>query len=186
MFCAGSGSLWAQKKPLDHSVYDGWQSVRSVKLSPDGRLVSYEVAPQEGDGTLYFKNLATGAELAVERGTAVKWAQDATWGLFTVKAPFAQTRQAKFDKKKADEQPKDSLAQIDLRIRAWKVIGASGSTELGYDAAPYLFAAQDVKGRKSRNLLVIDTATGTVDTLKNVSAFRASRSGTRLVVTTAK
>ena len=67
VFFAGNGSLWAQKKPLDHDVYDGWQSVAAIQLSPDGRLLSYEVRPQEGDGTLYLKNLATGAELPLER-----------------------------------------------------------------------------------------------------------------------
>ena len=67
VFCAAGGPARAQKKPLDHDVYDGWQSVRSVKLTPDGNLVSYEVNPQEGDGTLYIRNLQSGAELAVER-----------------------------------------------------------------------------------------------------------------------
>ena len=183
---ATNGSVWAQKKPLDHDVYDGWQSVRSVMLTPDGDLVSYEVTPQEGDGTLYIKNLKTGAELAVERGTGLKWAQDAAWGLFTVKAPFAETRQAKIDKKKKEDQPKDSLAKVDLRTLAWEIVGAAGTTDLGYDGAPYLFAAQEVKGRKSKNLLVINTATAAVDTLKNVSDFEASKSGSRLAVITAK
>ena len=186
MSCAVSGSAWAQKKPLDHSVYDGWQSVRSVTLTPDGSLVSYEVAPQEGDGTLYFKNLTTDAGIAVERGTALRMNHDGRFGFFTVKAPFAATRQAKIDKKKADDQPKDSLARIDLRTLKWEMVGAAGTTGAGYDAAPYLFAAQDVKGRKSKNLLVYNTATGSTDTLKNVSSFQASKSGTRLAVIAAK
>ena len=49
LLCAAA--LHAQKKPLDHDVYDGWQSVSAVQLSPDGRLLSYEIRPQEGDGT---------------------------------------------------------------------------------------------------------------------------------------
>ncbi len=179
-------SLQAQDKPLDHSVYDGWQSVRNVKISPDGKLLSWEVTPQEGDGTLFLRRLDSGAELAVERGSALKWAQDASYGLFTVKAPFADVRQAKIDKKKKDEQPKDSLARIDLTSLTWETVGAAGATALGYDAAPYLFAAQEVKGRKSKNLLVITPATGSVDTLKNVSDFAASKSGARLAVVTAK
>ncbi|MCR5351904.1 MAG: prolyl oligopeptidase family serine peptidase [Bacteroidales bacterium] len=167
-------------------MYDGWQSVRSVKLSPDGQLVSYEVNPQEGDGTLYVKNLQTGAEAVIARGSALRWAQDASYGLLTVKAPFADVRQAKIDKKKKDEQPKDSLAKIDLRSLTWEMIGASGTTAMGYDAAPYLFAAQEVKGEKSKNLLVITSATGAVDTLKHVSTFKTSADGTRLLVETAK
>ena len=43
--------LQAQKKPLDHSVYDSWQAVANVNISPAGNVVSYEVNPQEGDGT---------------------------------------------------------------------------------------------------------------------------------------
>ena len=155
MLC-GTCPAWAQKKPLDHSVYDGWQSVRSVQLTPDGRLVSYEVNPQEGDGTLYIKNLQTGAEAVIARGTGLKWAQDARVGLFTLKAPFADVRQAKIDKKKKDEQPKDSVARIDLATLAWETVGAAGKTALGYEAAPYLFVAQDVKDRKAKNLLVIE------------------------------
>ena len=184
--CATGGSAWAQKKPLDHSVYDGWQSVRNVLLSPDGRLITYEVTPQEGDGTLYVRNLNTGAEMKVERGTGLKWAQDASWAFFTVKAPFAETRQAKIDKKKKDEQPKDSLARLDLRSLTWEMAGVAGTTDMGYDAVPYLFAAQPVKGRTNKNLLVIEPAAGIVDTLKNVSDFEVSKSGLRVVVTTAK
>ena len=185
MIC-GVCPAWAQKKPLDHSVYDGWQSVRSVQLTPDGRLVSYEVNPQEGDGTLYIKNLQTGAEAVIARGTGLKWAQDARVGLFTLKAPFADVRQAKIDKKKKDEQPKDSLARIDLGSLAWETVGAAGKTALGYEAAPYLFAAQDVKDQKAKNLLVIEVASGTVDTLKCVSDFKVSADGSRLLVKMAK
>ena len=174
----------AAQKPLDHDVYDGWQSVGAVQLSPDGRLLSYEIRPQEGDGTLYIRNLATGAELAVERGTALKWAQDLA--VCTVKAPFADTRQAKIDKKKKEEQPKDSLARIDLRTLSREMVGEAGQTAMGYDAVPYLFAAQEVQGRKSRNLLVIDVSAGSVDTLRNVSAFVTTASGDRLAVATAR
>ena len=185
-FLCAAVSLKAQNKPLDHSVYDGWQSVSAVKLTPDGGLLSYEVVPQEGDGTLYVRNLGTGAQIAVERGTGIKWANDASWAVFTVKAPFDSTRQAKIDKKGKDDQPKDSLAKLDLRTLKWEMIGESGATALGMDAAPYIFAAQEVKGRKSRKLLVIDTATGAVDSIMNVSSFEASKSGSRLVAALAK
>ena len=179
-------SLKAQNKPLDHSVYDGWQSVSTVKLTPDGGLLSYEVNPQEGDGTLYIRNLTTGALVAVERGSGLKWANDATWAVFTVKAPFDSTRQAKIDKKGKDDQPKDSLAKVNLRTLQWEMIGEAGTNALGMDAAPYIYAAQEVKGRKSKKLLVIDTATGAVDSIMNVSSFEASKSGFRLVAALAK
>ena len=45
----------AQKKPLDHSVYDSWQSIGERAISNDGRLVVYTINPQEGDGVLYIQ-----------------------------------------------------------------------------------------------------------------------------------
>ena len=184
--CCAAISVNAQNKPLDHSVYDGWQSVTAVKLSADGGLLSYEVVPQEGDGTLFVKNLGSGAELAVERGTGLKWAGDANWAVFTIKAPFDSTRQAKIDKKGKDDQPKDSLARLNLRTLKWEMIGEAGTNAMGFDAAPYIFAAQEVKGRKSKKLLVIDTATGAVDSVMNVNSFEASKDGKRLVAALAK
>lgn len=42
---------WAQKKPLDHTVYDQWQRIGDKLISPNGEWVVYTVEPQEGDGT---------------------------------------------------------------------------------------------------------------------------------------
>ena len=179
-------TLLAQNKALDHDVYDGWQSVAAVQLSPDGRLLSYEIRPQEGDGTLYVKDLESGAEISVPRGTGLHWAQDVSLGYFTLKAPFADTRQAKIDKKKADEQPKDSLARIDLGTLTWEMVDASGTAKTGYEAAPYLFAAHTAKDRKTKDLLIIKASTGLTDTLKYVSDFAVSPSGDRLAVINAK
>ena len=43
--------LFAQKKPLDHSVYDGWQSIGERMISNDGRWVVYTINAQEGGST---------------------------------------------------------------------------------------------------------------------------------------
>ena len=39
----------AQKKPLDHSVYDSWQRIGERMISNDGKWVVYTIDPQEGD-----------------------------------------------------------------------------------------------------------------------------------------
>ena len=45
----------AQKKPLDHSVYDAWQSIGERKLNADGSWIVYTVDLQEGDGKLVLQ-----------------------------------------------------------------------------------------------------------------------------------
>jgi hypothetical protein len=46
VFSAG----YAQKKPLDHRVYDARESVGLKQLSNDGEWIAYSINPQEGDG----------------------------------------------------------------------------------------------------------------------------------------
>ena len=48
-------SIMAQKKPLDHSVYDSWQSIGQKLISNDGKWVVYTIDPQEGDNELVIQ-----------------------------------------------------------------------------------------------------------------------------------
>ena len=115
----------AQKKPLDHDVYDSWQSVSRVTLSDDGSAMVWSVNPQEGDGTLYARKISTGkkgkkqsgqsgAELAIPRGYQPTLSPDGRWLVCRIKPEFAKTRQERIAKKKRDEMAKDTLAVVDL------------------------------------------------------------------------
>ncbi|MDR2148433.1 MAG: hypothetical protein LBE91_18475, partial [Tannerella sp.] len=57
LLAAFSASLLAQKKPLDHMVYDSWQSVSGVQVSNDGKFAVYNISPQDGDTVLIIKNI---------------------------------------------------------------------------------------------------------------------------------
>ena len=46
----------AQKKPLDHSVYDSWQHIGERMISNDGKWVVYTIDPQEGDNELVIQS----------------------------------------------------------------------------------------------------------------------------------
>src|SRR5574344_355087 len=174
---------FAQKKPLDHSVYDSWQTVQAVKISNDGKIVSWQVNPQEGDNKLYIKNLSTGTQFFLDRASKLSISEDGRYAVCTIIPPFAVTRQAKIDKKKKEDMPKDTLAYINLKtfaVMKFAVASSSASgpgSVMGYETAPYVFISQDAK-----NLLVLNTAAGIVDTLKNVGAFKVSRFGDKLAV----
>ena len=104
----------AQKKPLDHQVYDSWESIATKQISNNGIWTAYNVAQQEGDARQYFSNMSTNQKIVVPRGTAVKFSADTKFAAFLIKPQFQETRTAKIKKKKADEMPKDSLGYIDL------------------------------------------------------------------------
>jgi len=109
-----SFSLTAQKKPLDHTVYDGWKSVGERMISNDGKFIVYAVNPQEGDGELVIQNVSTQNKKIVPRGYNAVITEDSRYVVFKIKPAFQDTRQAKIKKKKPDEMPKDSVAITEL------------------------------------------------------------------------
>lgn len=124
------GFLTAQnKKPLDHSVYDGWKSLSERLISNDGNYIVYSINPQEGDGSMIIRNIKTNYILQVNRGYGAVISEDSRYVFFKIKPCFLDTRQAKIKKTKADDMPKDSLAIIQLgqdsvikisRVKAFK------------------------------------------------------------------
>ena len=168
------------KKALDHDVYDGWQRVAATVITPDGKYLSWTVNPQEGDGTLYIRNIATGRTLEIPRGNGLSISPDSDWAYCRIRPEFATTRKAKIDKKKKDDMPKDSLAVIrlsDFSVVKYKDVE---SFKTGHDSMP--FAAYKYK----KGVVVVNPASGSVDTLKNASSYVFSRDGKSLAVTLEK
>ena len=99
---------------MDHSVYDSWQSIREVVFQPQGKFISYVVAPQEGDAILVIHNNKDNSTVKIQRGTQATFTENGQYLIAKIKPLFAETRKAKIDKKKPDEMPKDSLAIVHL------------------------------------------------------------------------
>ena len=122
---AASLAAYAQKPALDHSVYDGWKSVGRPANPEGGEWVTYTINPQEGDGVLCFYNMRTGVKWTVERGASPRISADLKTAVFRIAPAFAQTRQAKIEKKKGDQLPKDTLGVMDLttgRVSTWPML----------------------------------------------------------------
>jgi hypothetical protein len=128
-------SVQAQKKPLDHTVYDNWQSFADRAISNDGKYVAYAINPQEGDGMLVLQSVQGGYKVVIPRGAGVVISEDSKYAICRIKPRFAQTRDAKIKKKRPDEMPKDSLAIVKLgdnkvvktaRLKSFKLPDAAG------------------------------------------------------------
>src|SRR6516164_4853075 len=52
----------AKKRPMTHNDYDSWRTIQAPRLSRDGRFVAYALTPEDGDGEIVVRNLATGTE----------------------------------------------------------------------------------------------------------------------------
>lgn len=184
----------ADKKPLDHSVYDGWQNIPGFKLSTDGSLIAWEVACQEGDGTLYIRNLKSGKEISIPRGSGINFNEAADWAVCTVKVPFKVSRQERIDKVKDDKKTKDSTALINLKTFEYKVLGRDVTGEvkglhMPAEKTPYIFVSVASKddAKNLKDLVWFNPATPEKrDTVKNVSDVLITPEGQRLVYVTVK
>lgn len=114
------------KKVLDHSVYDGWKSIRGTTLSNDGQWVAYAIAPQEGDMVLEVQNTKTkkkyafpvGQSLTLPAGSPtaprVSFSGDSKFLVATVLPKWEDYKKARKDKAKPEDQPKNALLIVDL------------------------------------------------------------------------
>jgi dipeptidyl aminopeptidase/acylaminoacyl peptidase len=199
------------KKPLDHSVYDSWQSIGTKLISNNGQWVVYTVVVQEGDASLLIYDRKTGQTTSIPRGSSPVITEDSRYVICSIKPLFKDTREAKIKKKKAAEMPKDSLAIITLGqpdILKFPAVKSFKTPEKGSGLLAYLLekpAADTAKAKghkaskaaadndradddkaagsttESGSLVIRQLLSGNQDTLKNVKEYTFSKPGNQLL-----
>ncbi|WP_051417050.1 hypothetical protein [Sediminibacterium salmoneum] len=129
---------FAQKKPLDHTVYDGWQNIAERIVSDNGAFVAFTVVPQEGDGQLYIKRKDGSAVAAIARGYNANITDNSQFLICRIKAPFKDTRDARIKKKRPDEMPKDSIAIVNLNNGGIQKMAAVKSFKIADENASHI------------------------------------------------
>src|SRR5829696_5275864 len=127
------------KRPLTHQDYDSWRSILASQVSRDGKFVAYAYVPQDGDGEIVARNIATGVDWRAPRGyrppvpppddpgTNVAEFQaeqarllrpvftaDSRFLIFSTEPTKAELNKAKKEKKKPEDMPKNGLGIMDL------------------------------------------------------------------------
>ena len=186
-------ALAAQKKPLDHDVYDGWQAVSGTALSPSGKVVTYAVNPQEGDGTLFIRIAGKkGARtLEIPRGYRIQLMDNDLYAVCLIKPEFQKTRRAKIKKLTGDKLPQDTLAVVDLtsgaivrkfpNVKSYQM-GLHATDQFAFSTIDTAFVkkADKVKGT---TVAVYHFADGSLDTLRCIDKFAFSKDGRTLGLT---
>ncbi len=60
--CLATLAGTAQKRPIAPADFDSWRALTGQALSNDGHFLAYGLFPQEGDGEVVIRNIATGKE----------------------------------------------------------------------------------------------------------------------------
>lgn len=141
---------YAQKKPLDHDVYDDWQSIGTRQISRDGKWTAYHVNPQEGDKWLHIQSTSKQHPIEkIHRGEKLAITADSEHVVFTIK-PFykdikADRVQKKKKSKKKSELAKDSLGIYNLSKKTIIKFPEIHSFKLPKENGNYLAYLQEVE-----------------------------------------
>jgi dipeptidyl aminopeptidase/acylaminoacyl peptidase len=189
-----------KKKPLDPSVYDGWQSIGERMFSPDGKYLVYTVVAQEGDGRLVVRSTSGSYTKEIPRGAEAAITADSRFVVYVIKPFFKDTREAKIKKKKPEEMPKDSLGWIELgtdrlvvtvpRVKSFALPEKNGQwlAYLMEKPEPVKGDTAKPKGKGSdttkegTDLVLRDLRTGTERRFPLTNEYNFSRAGNVLVV----
>ncbi|MFN5134700.1 MAG: S9 family peptidase, partial [Chitinophagaceae bacterium] len=174
-------TAFAQKKPLNHTVYDGWQSVAQTVISNDGKWVVYMVNPQEGDGELIIQSTDGAYKKTIARGYGHLITEDSRYVIFKIRPLFKDTRDARIKKKRPDDMPKDSLGMMELgkedvwkmaRVKSFKTPDEANGwlayhMEKALPVPPVPAARPDSATQINRMMLMADSLLRVADSLKN-------------------
>ena len=176
---------FGQKKVLDHTVYDSWQSIREVVYQPQGKYISYVIAPQEGDAVLVINNRTINTEIKIQRGTQAVFSENGMFLVAKIKPLFADTRKAKIDKKKADDMPKDSLVIVNLANGNMERIASVKSFQLPEHGNNQLVYLTDKKGdinKEGSELVWKDLSTNATRSFSNIAQYQIQPQGLSLAM----
>jgi dipeptidyl aminopeptidase/acylaminoacyl peptidase len=159
------------KRPLNHKDYDGWRTIASQHLSADGKFLAYAVFPEEGDGEVVIRNLASGHDTrfpagarpqpaagVTEEGTApearattIAFSSDSKYVVFSTFPSKADTDTARIGKKTAEQMPKDGMAIVELASGKAATIQRVRRFMLPEKAAGYLAYQKEAPERPAAN-----------------------------------
>jgi dipeptidyl aminopeptidase/acylaminoacyl peptidase len=176
-----AGITQAQKKPLDHSVYDGWQSISERAISNNGQFTIYTINPQEGDGTLVIQATDHSWKKEIARGYNAVITEDNRFVICRIKPFFKDTRDARIKKKTPNDMPKDSLGIIEIgkdsvtripRLKSYRVPDKGEGVWLAYqlEKAPETAKARqtpDSLARVNSLLRMADSLARVADSIRN-------------------
>lgn len=140
------------RRPLSPKDFDAWRSIAGQVLSRDGKYLAYGFMPQDGDGDVVVRELATGKEWrhpvgalppppiqptdqAIEtppppRTLRMAFTSDGKWLVVSTFASKAETEKAKQEKKKPEEMPKPGLLIVSLADGSARKIDAVKSMQV--------------------------------------------------------
>ncbi|MCY4206195.1 MAG: prolyl oligopeptidase family serine peptidase [Bacteroidetes bacterium] len=180
-------STFAQKKPLDHDVYEIWNSISDREIAPNGKWIFYEHGPEKGDGTLKIHSLSGETIHSVPRGNSATFTENSQYVIFLISPSEDTLRAARKADLKEKEMPKDTLGILDLEAGTFQHFPKIRSFKIPEDftnIVAYMSEKTDVDSLgEGYPLHVRNLSTASQISFTNVQEYLLSANGTHLIYT---
>jgi dipeptidyl aminopeptidase/acylaminoacyl peptidase len=163
----------AAKRPLSLNDFDSWRSLASPTLSRDGHWLAYSFMPQDGDGEIIIRELATGHEQHIPVGALpppplqpddanpdapptprtirIVFTADSQYLVANAYPTKAETAAAKKAKKKSDEMPKGGLVHVNLATGAVVTVASVKNFQVPAKATAWLAYLKEAKPEEKKS-----------------------------------
>ncbi len=199
IFLFSSVQLGAQqtiKKTIQIDDFKNWNVLSDGNISYNGKYVSYEVAPQKGDGNLIIYD--GNNQDTIPRGYSATFGANNDFLVFKIKQPEAVTRKAKRDNIKKEKMPKDSLGIYLFKndelhkfpkLKSYKVPEESSNwvaflTEVEKDTTQNEKETKKEKEESASNLILFKVQNADTLHFENVTEYFYSKMGDAIYFTT--
>lgn len=161
-FVSTSAQQSPTKRPITHQDYDSWRSISGAQISRDGKFVAYAYVPQDGDGEIVVRNVATGVDWRAPRGYRPPvpppddpganqgefqaeqarllrpvFTADNKFLIFGIEPTKTELNKAKKEKRKPEDMPKNGMGVMDLATGTVTKVERVKSFRVPEDGAGY-------------------------------------------------
>lgn len=199
--CDVGQSVRAQnKQPLNHSVYNDWKTIANKTISNNGWFIAYELQPGLGNSWLYVYDTRTGKTDSIYRATSPRFSAASNALMYTLKPPYDSLRQAKLEKVKKEDLPKDSIGIFKLYKQETLTFGPYKSVAISEEPSDWIAImleygkkaeqknkektasekSKKTKDKKGGRLLLLNLRDGDTLSFEHVSQYALSKNGESL------
>jgi dipeptidyl aminopeptidase/acylaminoacyl peptidase len=175
-------SVFAQKKPLSYDNYAGWKSIASRQISNNGEWVAYELNEQKGNGVLLVYSTKKASTDTIHYGYKARFSPNSDFLVYQIKPDYDTVRQAKLDKVKKDNMPKDSLGIYILETGERHIFPKAKSYKLAKEESSWLALYINHEKAPQDTTIIDSTKTDTVPAPK-VELPKKNKKAGKLIIT---
>ena len=175
---------FSQKKTLNHSDYDIWNTIQRETISPAGDFVMYSLEKGEKDQNLKIKDNKAKLVFEHERSERGSFTYDGNYAIFTIKPWKDSITEMKRRKVKKEKMPKDSIGIFNLKTKSLHKIGNIKSYKLPEKWSGYLAYTYQLNTKKKSNSIekVNDSTFKDTTNTKKKPKVASDKTGYSLVI----